>query len=257
MSDFSLRAHALVERISADPFDPGVEDELDALRGVWRSLPDDERALGADAARALAEVSRARPAPRRSSRVRDEQAEAQMALSGLDRIEVGEVAERRYEGPRDPDALLALVWAVDSFRPGQAETVAAALARARQPCGDADRRRQEPLLPAARDRIRRVDGHRVAADRADGRSVPAARARRPPGRDDRVGDGRGRSRAGARGRPGRPRPDRDVLARALRFDLVPARRSRSGPSTCSRSTRRTACPSGVTTSAPTTCGCAA
>ena len=127
MSDFSLRAHALVERVGADPFDPAIETELDALRVVWRTLPDSEKALGAKAARALAEVSRARPAHRGSSPPRDEQAEAQLALSGLDRIEVGEVAERRYDGARDPDALLAH-FGLEEFRPGQRETVAAALA---------------------------------------------------------------------------------------------------------------------------------
>jgi ATP-dependent DNA helicase RecQ len=127
MSDFSVRAHALVDRIEADPFDPGVESELDALRVVWRTLPESERAVGADAARALAEVSRARPARRPSSPLRDEQAEAQLALTGLDRIDVGEVIERRYDGPRDPDALLAH-FGLDEFRPGQRETVAAALA---------------------------------------------------------------------------------------------------------------------------------
>jgi ATP-dependent DNA helicase RecQ len=127
VSDFSLRAHALVERIGADPFDPGISEELEALRGVWRSLPDSERALGADAARALAEVSRARPARRRPAPLSDEQAEAQMALTGLDRIDVGEVSERRYDGPRDPDELLAW-FGLSSFRVGQRETVVAALA---------------------------------------------------------------------------------------------------------------------------------
>ena len=125
MSEFSTRAQALVERIEADPSDPGVEDELDALRVVWRSLPESERALGADAAHALAGVSRARPA--RWPPTRDEQAEAQMALTGLDRIDVGEVAERRYDGTADPDALLAW-FGLHEFRPGQRDTVAAALA---------------------------------------------------------------------------------------------------------------------------------
>ena len=41
------------------------------------------------------------------------------------------------------------------------------------------------------------DRGRLAADRADGGPVPAAAARRPPGRDDRLGDGRG-GRRGAR-----------------------------------------------------------
>jgi ATP-dependent DNA helicase RecQ len=127
MSDFSVRARALVERIEADPFDHEIDGELDALRGVWRGLPESERALGADAARALAEVSRARAPRRPVSRPRDEQAEAQLALTGLDRIDVGEVVEQRYDGPRDPDALLAH-FGLEEFRAGQRETVAAALA---------------------------------------------------------------------------------------------------------------------------------
>ncbi|HEY1593043.1 MAG TPA: ATP-dependent DNA helicase RecQ [Solirubrobacteraceae bacterium] len=129
MSEFSTRAVALLDRFQADPFDPGVEDELAALRELWRELPESERALGADAARALADVSRVRVSrrPARQVRLGDEQAEAQLALRGLDRIDVGEVGERRYDGPRDPDALLAH-FGLDEFRPGQRETVAAALA---------------------------------------------------------------------------------------------------------------------------------
>src|SRR5579864_5029976 len=56
-----------------------------------------------------------------------EEATAQLALQGLDRIDVEAPPERRYEGPRDPDALLAW-FGLDEFRPGQRETVAAALA---------------------------------------------------------------------------------------------------------------------------------
>jgi ATP-dependent DNA helicase RecQ len=57
----------------------------------------------------------------------DDEAEAQLALSGLDRIELENPQERRYEGPRDPDALLAH-FGLGQFRPGQRETVAATLA---------------------------------------------------------------------------------------------------------------------------------
>jgi len=57
-----------------------------------------------------------------------DQAEAQLALSGLDRIDLdARPPERRYEGPRDPDALLAH-FGLDEFRQGQREAVAAALA---------------------------------------------------------------------------------------------------------------------------------
>jgi ATP-dependent DNA helicase RecQ len=83
-----------------------------------------ERADAAEAARALADVRRGatlRP------KLLDDQAEAQLALSGLDRIEVDTPPERRYDGPRDPDVLLTH-FGLRQFRPGQRETVAAALA---------------------------------------------------------------------------------------------------------------------------------
>jgi ATP-dependent DNA helicase RecQ len=53
--------------------------------------------------------------------------EAQLALKGLDRIAVDEAPVRRYEGPSDPDALLAH-FGHQEFRPGQREAVAAAMA---------------------------------------------------------------------------------------------------------------------------------
>jgi ATP-dependent DNA helicase RecQ len=124
MNDFSTRARSLVEWIELNPSDPGLEQELDALRALWRSLPDAERASAAGAARALAEA-RAAAAPRVS--VADDAAAAQIALHGLDRIDVEAPPERPYDGPRDPDALLAW-FGLHEFRPGQRETVAAALA---------------------------------------------------------------------------------------------------------------------------------
>src|SRR5579884_3209691 len=124
MNEFSSRARALVEHIELNPSDPGLEEELDALRALWRSLPQDSRAEAAGAARALASARAGAAAP--VARAVDE-AEAQLALSGLDRIDVDAPPERRYAGPRDPDALLAW-FGLDQFRPGQRETVAAALA---------------------------------------------------------------------------------------------------------------------------------
>jgi ATP-dependent DNA helicase RecQ len=124
MTDFAVRAHALIDRIESDPSDPGLEYELDALRGLWRSLSESQRAGAADAAHALA---KAQTGAATAPRLRDEEAEAQLALSGLDRIDVDAPPERRYDGPRDPDALLAH-FGLREFRAGQRETVAAALA---------------------------------------------------------------------------------------------------------------------------------
>jgi ATP-dependent DNA helicase RecQ len=124
MSDFADRAQTVIDRIASDPANPALEWELDALRGLWRALSAPERAEAADAARALAEAQ-ANAAFR--PRLSDDEAEAQLALSGLDRIDVDGPPERRYEGPRDPDALLAH-FGLREFRPGQRETVAAALA---------------------------------------------------------------------------------------------------------------------------------
>jgi ATP-dependent DNA helicase RecQ len=123
MPDFSTRALLLVDQIEANSSDSGLEEELDALRALWRSLEDSERAEAAGAARALAEarVSAAPPPP-----PDDDQAQAQLALSGLDRIDVDAPPERRYDGPPDPDALLAH-FGLDAFRPGQREAVSAAL----------------------------------------------------------------------------------------------------------------------------------
>ncbi|MBV9944359.1 MAG: hypothetical protein JO262_19675, partial [Solirubrobacterales bacterium] len=91
MTDFSTRARSLVERIEANPSDPGLEEELVALRAVWRSLEGSERAEAAGEARALAE---AQAGAARQPRPLDEDAEAQLALRGLDRIGIDAPPER-------------------------------------------------------------------------------------------------------------------------------------------------------------------
>ncbi len=132
MTDFITRARSLAHRIETDPADPQVLQELDELRTAWRSLPGLERDAAADAARALAAAQAGAgrltgPAPRPQAAAVDDQAAAQLALSGLDRIELDAPPERPYDGPRDPDALLGH-FGLDEFRPGQREAVAAALA---------------------------------------------------------------------------------------------------------------------------------
>src|SRR5436305_4873341 len=123
MDDFSARARSLVERIESNGSGPGLAGELDALRALWRSLPRLERVEAADAARALAGVQ---AGAGRHATLLDDDAAAQLALSGLDRIGVDAPAERRFDGPRDPDALLAH-FGLDEFRPGQGEAGAGAL----------------------------------------------------------------------------------------------------------------------------------
>ena len=64
---------------------------------------------------------------RRAAEQTPEQAEAQLALQGIEEIEAQLEPRRVYEGERDPHALLAHL-GHDSFRPGQLEAVEAALA---------------------------------------------------------------------------------------------------------------------------------
>jgi len=122
MNDFSDRATALLPRIEADHAGPDVRAELEQLRSLWRSMSAAERAESAIAARALATAqggSRAHAAsPLRST----EEDEARRALSGLDRIEVAGAAERAYDGPLDPEALLSY-FGLGEFRPGQRDAV--------------------------------------------------------------------------------------------------------------------------------------
>jgi ATP-dependent DNA helicase RecQ len=124
VNDFSARARSLARRLQFNESDPELTEELDALRALWRSLPRADRVEAADAARALAEAQ-GRVSPRPT--LLDDDAAAQLALSGLDRIDVDAPPERRYDGPRDPDALLTH-FGLAEFRPGQREAVAAALA---------------------------------------------------------------------------------------------------------------------------------
>ncbi len=116
VTDFSTRARSLAAQIELDPADPRLQAELGALRAMWRSLSASQRTEAAGAARELA----------RAQTRYHEDAEAQLAIRGLDRIAVVAAPQRRYDGPRDPDALLAH-FGLDEFRPGQREVVAAAL----------------------------------------------------------------------------------------------------------------------------------
>jgi ATP-dependent DNA helicase RecQ len=59
--------------------------------------------------------------------VSEEQAQAQLALQGIAEVEAPSTPTRVYEGPPEPDRLLAHV-GYERFRPGQRDAVAAALA---------------------------------------------------------------------------------------------------------------------------------
>ena len=231
----------LAARIEAD-HTAAAETELAELRELWRSLDEPARAAAAEAASALADARAGR--------------DAQLALKGLDRLDVDAPPASAYEGPRDPDALL-LHFGLDEFRAGQREAVEAALegrdSLVVMPTGGGKSLCYQ--LPGIASR--RPDRGRLAADRADGRPVPPAPARRAPVDDDRLRDVRRRRPGGAARDPRRRGADRLLLARALRVRRRSSARSRPAGSTCSSSTRPTACRSGATTSARTTCAFAA
>src|SRR2546423_15048527 len=87
MNDFRVRALQLAARIENDHA-AAADSELEELRGIWRSLDEPARAAAADAATALADAQAGR--------------EAQLALKGLDRIEVEAPPVPVYAGPPDP-----------------------------------------------------------------------------------------------------------------------------------------------------------
>jgi ATP-dependent DNA helicase RecQ len=112
VNDFRSRAMDLAARIEAD-HTAAAETELEELRELWRALDEPARAEAAEAAAALADARAGR--------------DAQLALKGLDRLDVDAPPVRAYEGPRDPDALLEH-FGYGEFRPGQREAVEAAFA---------------------------------------------------------------------------------------------------------------------------------
>jgi ATP-dependent DNA helicase RecQ len=123
VTTFTARATELLPRLRSDRPDPETGAELQALRELWRSLPDAERREAAPLVEALAAAQA--PRPPQESLFEDDIA-ARRAITGLDRIEVDTAFECRYHGPRDPDALLSH-FGLPSFRPGQRAAVVAAL----------------------------------------------------------------------------------------------------------------------------------
>jgi ATP-dependent DNA helicase RecQ len=111
VNEFRGRALKLAERIESERVDP-PDGELEELRELWRALDGPARAEAADAAAALADAKASR--------------DAQLALKGLDRIDVEAPEVRVYQGPRDAWMLLQY-FGYGEFRPGQYEAVQAAM----------------------------------------------------------------------------------------------------------------------------------
>lgn len=136
MNSFPEQASALEDRLRAESaagvWDGSINAELKALREAWKRLePPDRDSVAPESAR-IAALVRSRPAspPMEAAPLplpRDEEAEATLALQGLEGIDRDEtVPVRNFDGPRDPSSLLAHM-GYDSFRPGQEAAVQAAL----------------------------------------------------------------------------------------------------------------------------------
>ena len=144
-SQFETEASGLIADLEAEAEsgsrEAGIDTRLDGLRSSWRSLDKAEQEGSRTLTARIAALVAARPGnPNGVSRkptpaeaagqtvlISDEQAEAALALQGLEGLELVEaVPTRLYEGPREPAALLAHM-GYEGFRPGQQEAVTAAL----------------------------------------------------------------------------------------------------------------------------------
>jgi len=144
-ADFEAAATVLIAELEREAEagrpDEAVDGRLDDLRESWKSLAkteqDESRTLTSRIAALVAarpgSTAKSTPGPGAAAStgqtvlIADEQEEAALALQGLEGIELTEaVPTRLYDGPRDPDELLAHM-GYDGFRPGQREAVKAAL----------------------------------------------------------------------------------------------------------------------------------
>lgn len=139
---FNLRAERLIRKLETEALDgsrkAGLDEEIESLRLAWRQMTGPERENAAVAAREMGRLTASRPAavdpvgssgpgPVPAASRRDEQAEAEAALQGLEGLELAAVPPARlYRGVPDPDALLAHM-GHGSFRAGQRDAVVAAL----------------------------------------------------------------------------------------------------------------------------------
>jgi RecQ family ATP-dependent DNA helicase len=133
---FSARARALIARIDAGESADALTPELDELRAAWKLFGSVERGELRVVAGELSE----RTAPPGTLATRSSLSTGlvtRLARNTRSPATLGEkpvpttgfsprVAPRRYDGPRDPDALLAY-FGLEEFRVGQREAIAAAL----------------------------------------------------------------------------------------------------------------------------------
>ncbi len=131
MPSFPDVVAALLERLGdermAGEFDPALEEAIVAARRQWTQLSADERDAHRELAQRLGARVKDRPpastAPAGWNHGGPPQDERAPADHGGHRVRPA----RHYDGPLDPDALLAHI-GLQGFRPGQREAVEAALA---------------------------------------------------------------------------------------------------------------------------------
>ena len=98
MSEFPVRAESLVDRITSEPSDPGVEQEVQALERCGGPCRRPSAPTRPSAAQAIARARAAAPVIASA----EDDAAAQRALKGLDRIDVEAPPQRRYAGRGTP-----------------------------------------------------------------------------------------------------------------------------------------------------------
>ena len=124
MSPFAEAAHEILARLDAGEDPDDLADGLADLRAAWKALPLDDQARAKPLVVRLAARTK-HPVARAPTATVDDQLVARQAIQGL--VGLAEPGrERFYDGPPDPDSLLAY-FGHTSFRPGQREAVQAAL----------------------------------------------------------------------------------------------------------------------------------